>query len=131
MHTLLVTLDLVGTFVFALSGAVVGVRHRLDLFGVWILSLAAPTAGGVARDVLIGAPPPAAVIVSATTPQERIVVAASQRTVNGGAHFLLDQLMDGGGVRLRGREFSHFCPEFQRLAPIAPLNCGVERLEVL
>lgn len=61
MHTLLVTLDLVGTFVFALSGAVVGVRHRLDLFGIMILSLAASTAGGVARDVLIGDLPPAAI----------------------------------------------------------------------
>jgi uncharacterized membrane protein YeiH len=54
MHTLLVKLDLVGTFVFALSGAVVEVRHRLDLFGVMGLSLAASTAGGVARDMLIG-----------------------------------------------------------------------------
>ena len=34
MTTLLVALDLLGTFVFALSGALVGVRHRLDLFGV-------------------------------------------------------------------------------------------------
>ena len=34
-------LDLVGTFVFALSGAVAGVEHRLDLFGVLVLSFAA------------------------------------------------------------------------------------------
>ena len=36
------------------------VRHRLDLFGILVLSLAAATFGGVARDVLIGAVPPAA-----------------------------------------------------------------------
>src|SRR5258708_3612358 len=58
---LLVALDLGGTFVFALSGAVAGVKHRLDLFGVLVLSFAAATAGGIARDVLIGSVPPAAI----------------------------------------------------------------------
>ena len=33
METLLLVLGLIGTFVFALSGATAGVRHRLDLFG--------------------------------------------------------------------------------------------------
>ena len=61
METLLVTLDLSGTFVFAISGALAGVRHRLDLFGVLVLAFAAATAGGVARDLLIGAVPPPAV----------------------------------------------------------------------
>lgn len=55
-------LDLVGTFVFAISGATAGVRHRLDLFGVLVLSFAAATSGGIARDVLIGAMPPAALV---------------------------------------------------------------------
>lgn len=54
-------LDLTGTFVFALSGAVLGVRKRLDLFGVLVLSFAAATGGGILRDVLIGAVPPAAI----------------------------------------------------------------------
>jgi uncharacterized membrane protein YeiH len=57
----LLALDLVGTFVFALSGAVVGVKHRLDLFGVLVLSFAAGSAGGILRDVLIGAVPPGAI----------------------------------------------------------------------
>lgn len=60
MATLLLVLDLVGTFVFALSGATAGVRRGLDLFGVLVLSFAAATAGGMFRDVLIGAVPPAA-----------------------------------------------------------------------
>lgn len=51
-----------GTFVFALSGAVSGVKHKLDLFGVLVLAFAAATAGGIARDVLIGASPPAAIV---------------------------------------------------------------------
>ena len=61
MESLVLALDLVGTFVFALSGAMAGVRHRLDLFGVLVLSFAAGTAGGITRDLLIGAVPPASI----------------------------------------------------------------------
>ncbi len=60
LHTLLLVLDLFGTFVFALSGALVAVRRGLDLFGVLVLSFAASSAGGITRDLLIGATPPAA-----------------------------------------------------------------------
>jgi hypothetical protein len=41
----LIVLDLVGTFVFALSGATAGVRKRLDLFGVLVLSFVAAVSG--------------------------------------------------------------------------------------
>lgn len=44
-----VALDLGGTFVFALSGAAAGVKHRLDVFGVLALSLAAASSGGIVR----------------------------------------------------------------------------------
>ncbi len=54
-------LDLVGTFAFALSGAVSGVKHKIDLFGVLVLSFVAATAGGITRDVLIGDVPPASI----------------------------------------------------------------------
>jgi uncharacterized membrane protein YeiH len=57
----LLVLDLIGTFVFALSGAVAGVKERLDLFGVLVLSFAAASAGGIMRDLLIGAVPPASI----------------------------------------------------------------------
>ena len=53
-------LDLAATFVFAISGATQGVRKRLDLFGVLVVAWAAGVAGGIARDLLIGAVPPAA-----------------------------------------------------------------------
>lgn len=59
--TLLLVIDLVGTFVFALSGAMAGVKKRLDLFGILVLSFAAGNAGGISRDLLIGATPPAAI----------------------------------------------------------------------
>ena len=61
MQTLVLVLDLVGTFVFAVSGAAKGVTSRLDLFGVLVLSFAAASAGSIARDVMIGAIPPAAI----------------------------------------------------------------------
>ena len=60
-HDLLLVLDLTGTFVFAISGAMLGARRRLDIFGILVLSFAASSAGGIARDLLIGAVPPAAI----------------------------------------------------------------------
>jgi len=51
-------LDLVGVFAFALSGGLVAVKKRLDLFGVLVLAGAAALGGGVMRDVLIGHLPP-------------------------------------------------------------------------
>jgi len=60
IRPLLVAFDLGGTFVFALSGATVAVRHKLDLFGVLVLAFAAGNAGGITRDLMIGALPPAA-----------------------------------------------------------------------
>ena len=59
--TLLFVLDLIGTFVFALSGAASGVKNKLDVFGVGVLAFVAGNAGGVTRDLLIGAVPPAAI----------------------------------------------------------------------
>ena len=51
-------LDLVGVFVFALSGGLVAVQKQLDLFGVLVLSVVAGLGGGILRDLLIGAVPP-------------------------------------------------------------------------
>lgn len=56
--TVVLVLDLCGTFVFALSGAMAAIKHRLDLFGVLVLAFAAANSGGIIRDVLIGAVPP-------------------------------------------------------------------------
>jgi len=61
MDKLPIVLDLTGTFVFALSGALAGTRRGLDLFGVIVLSFAAGNSGGITRDLLIGAVPPGAV----------------------------------------------------------------------
>lgn len=55
-------IDYLGTFAFAISGATAGVRRGLDLFGVLVLAFAAATAGGMTRDVLLGATPPVALV---------------------------------------------------------------------
>ena len=62
MKLFLTGLDFVGTFVFALSGAVAAVKRELDIFGVLVLSFVAATTGGIIRDVLIGAIPPATLV---------------------------------------------------------------------
>lgn len=59
LRGLVLVLDLGGTFAFALSGGMAGVRRRLDVFGVLVLSFAASSSGGIVRDLLIGAVPPA------------------------------------------------------------------------
>ena len=57
MGPLWVTLDLAGTAVFAISGAATGVKYRLDVFGICVLAFVAANAGGMLRDVLLGATP--------------------------------------------------------------------------
>ena len=54
-------LDWVGTLAFALSGGLLGVKKRFDLFGVLFLSFVVSVVGGMMRDVLIGAVPPVAI----------------------------------------------------------------------
>ncbi|WP_019146013.1 trimeric intracellular cation channel family protein [Aeromicrobium massiliense] len=59
MSTLLLTLDLVGVFAFALNGALTALRvTRLDVVGVVTLGMLTALGGGILRDVLIGALPP-------------------------------------------------------------------------
>ena len=53
-------LNLIGTFAFAVSGALLGVRKRFDLVGIAVLAQITAVGGGILRDVLIGAVPPVA-----------------------------------------------------------------------
>ena len=55
--TLLLWANLIGTFVFGLSGGLAAVRARLDVFGVAVLAGVVGLAGGIVRDLLIGTPP--------------------------------------------------------------------------
>lgn len=55
---LIFTLDLAGTFLFAIEGAMAAGQAGFDVFGVLVLSFSAALIGGVMRDLLIGAVPP-------------------------------------------------------------------------
>ncbi len=46
--------DIFGTAIFALTGAVKGVRHRLDFLGVIVLAITVGCGGGMLRDTLLG-----------------------------------------------------------------------------
>jgi len=56
--TLLLVVDLLGSYVFAVEGAMAAIRANLDLLGLLVLSFATALGGGVIRDLLIGAVPP-------------------------------------------------------------------------
>jgi len=58
---LLLIVDLVATSFFGLEGAVLAIQGELDLLGVLVLAFATALAGGIIRDLLIGAIPPASI----------------------------------------------------------------------
>ncbi|MDD4816574.1 MAG: trimeric intracellular cation channel family protein [Victivallaceae bacterium] len=60
MDQLITIFDLFGTAVFAVTGAVRGVKAKFDLLGVVVLSCAVGVGGGMMRDAIIGATPAAA-----------------------------------------------------------------------
>lgn len=53
-------IDILATFVFALSGAFRAVKYELDLLGVLVLATATGVGGGIIRDVMFGPAPPMA-----------------------------------------------------------------------
>ncbi len=50
-------LDIVGTFSFAISGALIGLNKKFDIFGIFILAFVTAVGGGMSRDVLINSHP--------------------------------------------------------------------------
>jgi uncharacterized membrane protein YeiH len=55
---LFLVVDLIGTFVFAVEGALAGINAGLDVFGLMVLAFVTALGGGTIRDLLIGAIPP-------------------------------------------------------------------------
>lgn len=56
--TLLSFFDLIGTIAFAISGTFVGIRKKMDIFGVNVLAVTTACGGGLMRDLIIGVTPP-------------------------------------------------------------------------
>ena len=58
---LLATVDMTGTFLFAIEGAMAAIHGNLDFLGMVVLAFATAVGGGIVRDLLIGAAPPEAI----------------------------------------------------------------------
>ncbi|MCD8144600.1 MAG: trimeric intracellular cation channel family protein [Oscillospiraceae bacterium] len=54
--------ELIGTVAFAVSGAMVAIQKRMDLFGVLFLGVITACGGGMLRDLMIGRIPPNALV---------------------------------------------------------------------
>jgi uncharacterized membrane protein YeiH len=98
--TLLLVLNLAGTFVFGLSGGLAGVQRQLDMFGVVVLAVVVGLAGGITRDVLIGIPP------QTFRDWRYLAVAGGAGLVTFAAHRMLERLeqpilvLDAAGLAL-------------------------------
>lgn len=55
---LVFVLELIGTVAFAVSGAIVGIKKQMDLFGVIVLGICTAVGGGIVRDLILGITPP-------------------------------------------------------------------------
>lgn len=58
-ESIIFTLEIIGTIAFAASGAMVGVRKSMDIFGVCVLGVLTAVGGGMTRDIILGVIPPA------------------------------------------------------------------------
>jgi uncharacterized membrane protein YeiH len=58
MDLFILVLEIIGTVAFAVSGAMTGLKKKMDIFGVAILGLTTAVGGGVIRDVILGVTPP-------------------------------------------------------------------------
>ena len=58
MKTFILILEIIGTVAFAVSGAMVGVKKKMDIFGVITLGVITAVGGGVIRDLVLGQTPP-------------------------------------------------------------------------
>ena len=54
MEIIVTTLEIIGAIAFAVSGALVGIRKNMDVFGVCVLGLSTAVGGGVIRDLILG-----------------------------------------------------------------------------
>ncbi|MDR0454014.1 MAG: trimeric intracellular cation channel family protein [Deferribacteraceae bacterium] len=50
--------DLLGTFTFAVSGALLGVKKEMDIYGLFVLAFTAAVGGGTVREIALGSIPP-------------------------------------------------------------------------
>jgi uncharacterized membrane protein YeiH len=61
LFPIVLSADIAGIFVSAVGGGLLAVRRELDIFGVLVLAIVTGLAGGIGRDLLLGATPVAAI----------------------------------------------------------------------
>lgn len=99
MFTIMDFFDLIGTIAFALSGAAVAIRKKMDVFGVNILAITTACGGGLLRDLIIGNTPPNMfrnpfyVIISAISANLFFIVAYQQRESYGKMGHFYDTIL--------------------------------------
>ena len=59
-NSIIFAIEIIGTIAFASSGAMLGIRKNLDIFGVVVLGLCVAVGGGIVRDIILGLTPPSA-----------------------------------------------------------------------
>ena len=59
-NSIIFVIEIIGTIAFASSGAMLGIRKNLDIFGVVVLGLCVAVGGGIVRDIILGLTPPSA-----------------------------------------------------------------------
>ena len=47
-------MEILGTIAFAASGAMVGIRKQMDIFGICVLGVVTAVGGGMTSDVILG-----------------------------------------------------------------------------
>ena len=59
-NSIIFAIEIIGTIAFASSGAMLGIRKNLDIFGVVVLGLCVAVGGGIVRDIILRLTPPSA-----------------------------------------------------------------------
>ena len=123
-NVLILTVELIGTLAFTVSGAMVGIRKKMDIFGISILGLCPAVGGGILRDLLLGNTPPAAfrdpVYALVSIGVSNIVFLRPVRQYLGKAHPAYDKIllvMDSVGLGI-------FTVMGVRTALLSVENCG-------
>ena len=57
-NVMILFLELIGTVAFAASGAMIGLKKKMDILGICVLGCVTAVGGGVIRDVILGLTPP-------------------------------------------------------------------------
>lgn len=108
--------ELVGIIAFAISGVLVAIEHKLDLFGALVLGAVTSVGGGMTRDVLIGQTPP----IMFTTPVYAGLAVAVSLVV-----FLL-AYFSGSRINLHGQRLMQIVNFFDALGLGVFVTVGVD-----